>query len=96
MLTRTELVQIISECLDSINLERTSDEKVEVSEETLLLDEQSSLDSLEFVTFSTDLERRLTKATGRRLALAADALASDSHPFRSVRTLTDHLASRLT
>ncbi len=95
MLTRGELAEVIHECLESINMERSPEERILMSEETLLLDENSALDSLEFVAFITDLERRLAKRTGHQLALAADALASSTHPFKSVRTLTEHLTSRL-
>lgn len=95
MLTKDELARLIRDCLDSINLERPEGEKIEISEETVLLDEQSELDSLEFVAFITDLERRLANRTGVELALAADALADASHPFKSVRSLTEHLAVRL-
>lgn len=94
-MTRFEIAQLVRECLVAVNSERPASDKIEINEDTLLLDDNSSLDSLEFVSFSTDLEGKLAKRTGRAFALAADALANESEAYRSVRSLTDHLATRL-
>lgn len=92
---RANIVDLIRSCLDSINRERPAGQQVEIDEHTLLLGEDSPFDSLEFVSFSTDLESRLAKSTGRDFALVAAALSAEDHPFEDVGRLADHIERRL-
>lgn len=94
-MTRGEVVDLIRACLDTVDRERPAGERLTLDEHTALLGEGSRLDSLEFVSFITDLESRLAKRTGRDLALVATALSTDDHPFEDVGRLADHLVRRL-
>jgi len=92
---RVQIVDLILSCLEAVNRERPAGERVVVNESTLLLGDGSPFDSLEFVSFSTDLESQLAKSTGRDFALVAGALSAEDHPFEDVARLADHIERRL-
>lgn len=92
---RPQIVELIRSCLEAVNRERPAGERVVVDERTPLLGDGSPFDSLEFVSFSTDLESRLAKSTGRDFALVAAALSAEDHPFEDVTRLADHIERRL-
>src|SRR5438128_2067456 len=89
------LRNLVSECLAAINRERPEHERFEISGSTALLAQDGVLDSLELVSFLTELEARLRKLTGKRLNLASDALTVESQPFRNVDALVVHLSDKL-
>jgi len=91
---RERIVNIIFACLDTLNQERESHEQIKLSEDTELLSDNSDLDSLAFVSFSTDLEERLYTIESIDLMLAGSALNVENNPFRSVRTLADYISAR--
>jgi acyl carrier protein len=95
MLTRDGIYKLIEECLVALNAERHPDEQIRVSPDTRLLAEGSGLDSLDVVSFSVDLEERIRRLTDRDLDISPAALAEDEHPLRTVTTLTDFLATKL-
>lgn len=86
---RSQVADLIRQCLESLNKEREPAERIVADETTPLLAEDSSIDSLEFVAFSSDLESRLVRITGRDVGLISNGLASEDHPFRTVGSLTD-------
>lgn len=90
-MNRQQVADLIRQCLESLNRERPADDRIAISDETLLLYDDSQLDSLQFVAFITDLEGRLAAATGRTVPLIANALTSDEHPFRDVGMLTQYV-----
>lgn len=92
---RAEVVQLIRECLERVNAERATQDRFAVSEETPLLAEESPLDSLEFVAFSSDLEAHLRRRLGRDLGLVGDALDEVARPFSSAGALADHVVAKL-
>lgn len=94
-MTRDEVSALIRDCLDVVLRERAVDERIPITESTELLSDGSPFDSLEFVSFSTDLEGRLLRMTGRDLALVATALSDEENPFRTVGALTEHITRRL-
>lgn len=95
MLKREDVSRLIRECLGSVNAEREDQAKIALTDDSALLDDETSLDSLEFMSFVADLESRLAKATGQELALASEALSSATNPFRTIGSLTDHVLSRI-
>lgn len=92
---RDEIVALIRVCLDAISVERGDGRAIPLGEETVLLGDDSALDSLEFVSFATDLEGRLARRVGREVPLVADAMSGGEHPFGSVGRLADHIAQKL-
>lgn len=91
MVKREQIRDLICGCLEALNRERAPEKQIEISKDTLLLADDSSLDSLAFVAFSTDLEDRLASWTGKDFTLVATALSSDQNHFHSVETLTDYV-----
>lgn len=86
-------MRLVQQCLESLNRERSPEERIPISEDTPLLGEGSALDSLAFVSFSSDLEDRLRSLTGRNLMLISRALSSEEEPFRSAGVLADFIVS---
>ncbi len=84
---------LIRQCLESLNREREAEDQIAISESTPLLAEGSALDSLAFLSFSSDLEERLRALTGKNVALIARALASEDEPFRNVEALERFIVS---
>lgn len=95
VIKRTQIFNLICQCLEALNQERAAEDQIEISKDTLLLADDSSLDSLAFVVFSTDLEERLAALTGNDLTLVATAISSGQNYFRSVDTLTDYIETLL-
>lgn len=94
-MTRDQVLALTRDCLDVVLRERPVGERIAITESTELLSDDSPFDSLEFVSFSTDLEGRLSRMTGRDLALVATALSDEANPFRTVGSLVDHITRRL-
>jgi acyl carrier protein len=83
-LKRTEVSDLIQQCLIALNAERAEDEQIALGGE-------SQLDSLSFVALVGDLEERLYDATGQDIVLVGELDSSGDQPFRSVSTLTDRI-----
>jgi acyl carrier protein len=90
-LKRTNVFDLIQQCLEGLNAERPEDDQIPIGEDTPLLGGESQLDSLAFVAFVADLEERLLASTGRDFVLVGEFDASESHPFRDVSALTDRI-----
>ena len=88
---RDRILRAIEQCLIALNEDRSRDEQIPLTEGTLLLDDESPLDSLSFVSFATDLEGRLRELTDAPLQAVSD-LWSDPKAVRDVGTLTDNLS----
>ena len=90
-LKRTEILDLIEQCLTALNAERPDAERIPIGEGTLLLGGESQLDSLDFVAFVADLEERLQASTGRDFVLVGELDGSESQAFRKVSTLADRI-----
>ena len=90
-LKRTEVVDLIQQCLASANAERDADDQISIGEDTPLLGGESQLDSLAFVAFVADLEERLHESTGRDIVLVGELDATEEQPFRDVAALADRI-----
>jgi acyl carrier protein len=90
-LKRTEVLDLIEQCLIALNAERPDDDQISVGEDTLLLGGESQLDSLDFVAFVADLEERLQVSTGRDFVLVGELDSSESQAFREVSALADRI-----
>lgn len=95
MLERDETLRIVRECLEAVNAERTEMPRIALAENTELLNGDTALDSLEFLSFITHLESRVAKAVERDVPLAAEALSSLVNPFRTIGSLTDYIVARV-
>jgi len=90
-LKRTEILDLIEQCLTALNAERPDDDPIPIGEGTLLLGGESQLDSLDFVAFVADLEERLQALTGRDFVLVGELDASENQVFRKVSALADRI-----
>lgn len=85
---------LILESLQEVNQEKPIDKQFEVSERCKLLAKGSALDSLDYLNFSTCLEERLFRATGREVDLSA-LVVDHTDAFQDVNRLAGFLAPRL-
>ena len=92
---RPAVLQLIFECIASLNTERAPSEQLALDEKTELLSESSTLDSLGFVSLVTDLEERIQVQTSKDVMLATAAMDTENNPFRTVGKLADFILDEL-
>lgn len=85
---------LILESLREVNQEKPLDKQFEVSDRTKLLAKGSSMDSLDYLNFSTCLEERLFRAIGREIDLSS-LVVDHADAFHDVTRLAGFLAPRL-
>jgi acyl carrier protein len=90
-LKRTDVLELIEQCLAGLNAERDDDDQIPIGEDTPLLGGASQLDSLAFVAFVADLEDQLHASTDRDIVLVGELDATENHPFRNVSALADRI-----
>lgn len=73
-MTFERAIQLIQSSISSLRRSGLIDDDVVVADETVLLGTSSSLDSMAFVAFVTDLEDRLQRETGRDLSLVLGSI----------------------
>lgn len=97
MNVRDQVLEIIYEALASLNEELADDEKIAISEDTLLFGGESTIDSLSLVSVIVDVETAIGTQFDRPIALTDDrAMSREPSPFTSVRTLADFVVELLT
>lgn len=74
MLERTAILDLLQESMQSLRRSGIIEAEVDVDPGTVLLGDGSSLDSMGFVTFVTDVEERLNRATGKDLYIVLTEL----------------------
>ncbi len=94
-MNRANAIRLILSCLENLNSERAPEAQIPLGEATELLSDSSQLDSLAFVSFTTDLEERLLSETGVMISIFDVALDADGAPLETVSKLAD-LVARLT
>lgn len=67
MLDGNKIVDLLSESMASLRRSGVVTADIEVRSDTVLFGSGSSLDSIGFVTFVTDVEERLNRTTGKDL-----------------------------
>jgi len=83
--------QIIFKCIEFLNEEIGDDNKLLLSENTLLLAEGSGIDSLQLVSLVIELEESLSAKYGVQVSLSDDeALFQENSPYHSVGSLRDY------
>jgi acyl carrier protein len=95
-LSTNEIAQVIFESLGALNEERPPEKHIPISEQTVLMGAGTYLDSLGFIVFLTNVEERMSQATGEQLEdiFDLDQFGTDS-PFKNVATLTAYLETLL-
>ena len=67
MVERGHILTLLQESIQSLRRSGIIEAEIDVDSETVLLGTGSSLDSMGFVTFVTDVEERLNRETGQDL-----------------------------
>lgn len=89
----TKALQLMQDSLDSIQRSGMLEEAITVTPETIILGTGSSLDSLGFVTFISDLEERVSAETGTEhyLILTEIHEANADQAFLSAGVLAEYI-----
>lgn len=96
MLSTQQVKDLVLDSIVAVNEEKQGDDKIPVSPDTVLLGSGSLLDSLDFILLVTNLEERLHSHTGRDIELSSGLQSfNDQNPFRTVATLSEHIATNL-
>jgi acyl carrier protein len=74
MLAKDEILSLLRESILSLRRSGIIEVDIAVDAETILLGTGSSLDSMGFVTFVTDVEERLNRETGKDLYIVLTEL----------------------
>ncbi len=93
-MTKDRAFQLIKEVFDSLGEDVLPDEPVTVNTDTLLLGNNSPLDSIGFITFITALEERLIQETNNDdIYLVLDEIGdfNVNNPVLSIDALARHL-----
>jgi hypothetical protein len=95
-MNRDDVIREIYGALQRANALRGADAQLACAEDTVLYGPGGGLTSLDLVALILDVEEALTDASGGRLVLADERALSQRHsPFRDVRSLADHVMTRL-
>lgn len=95
MLDQTRILGILRESIESLRRSGIIETDIDVAPDTVLLGTGSSLDSMGFVTFVTDVEERLNRETGEDLYIVLTEL-EERYPGAASLTaamFADYLAS---
>ena len=96
MLSKQQAKDLVRDSIIAINEEKEEGQKIPVSDDTILLGSGTLLDSLNIVVLITDIEERLHALTGRELQITEDMMSFEGdNPFRTVATLSEHIATIL-
>lgn len=74
MLTKDQIMKLLQVSIRSLRRSGIIEAEIDVSPETVLLGTGSSLDSMGFVTFVSDVEERLNMETGKDLYIVLTEL----------------------
>ena len=87
---KEKIQEIILESLKEFNEEKTKDEVLEISNDTILLDKQGKLDSLDFITLIVIIEDNIFDKLGKNITVVSEkAFSKNYSPFKNVETLTE-------
>lgn len=88
-----ELAQtIVNEAIIEVNLDQDPDMQIINSQEILLLNSQSNIDSLALVRLLIAVERLIEEKTGKSVVVVDEStFEAEESPFATIGTLTAHV-----
>ena len=93
---KEKIQEIILESLKEFNKEKTKDEVLEISNDTVLLDVNGKLDSLDFVTLIVIIEDNIFDKLGKNITILSEKAFSKKYsPFKNVNTMTKFITELL-
>ena len=91
-MTEKEVEQLIIEAINELNDEFPDDEKIIISNNTILFGKDSQIDSLSLVSLIVNIESKLCSILDRVLSLTDDrAMTRSESPFLNVQTLKNYI-----
>ena len=92
MTDRPQILALVLEAVQSLNEERSPEEQLTLSEETLLFGDGAQLDSLSLVSVIVDIETAVSDRFGEPISLTDDrAMNRAVSPFTHVAALVDYI-----
>ena len=89
---KEKIQEIILDSLKEFNKEKAKDEVLEISNDTILLDKQGKLDSLDFITLIVIIEENISDKLGKNITIVSERAFSKKYsPFKNVESLTEFI-----
>lgn len=96
MIDKEKVAQAIYNAVDTLNLQLATEQKLEKSDETVLIGENGRLDSLGLVNFLVALEQEIEEQFSISLMLFNESLiTSDNSPLSTIGTLAEYITGRV-
>ena len=93
---KEKIKNIILDSLQEFNEEADEDKLLEVSESTILLDKQGTLDSLDFVTLVIIIESNIFNQLDKSITIVNEKAFSKKYsPFKDVESLIEFIVELL-
>jgi acyl carrier protein len=93
---KEKIFQLIFIAIDELNEQRSADNQISKTEDTVILGQESMIDSLGLVNLIVSLEQSVNDEMDLEITLADErAMMMESSPFRTVRTLADFIENIL-
>lgn len=93
---KEKIQEIILDSLKEFNEEKGKDEVLGISNNTILLDINGKLDSLDFVTLIVIIENNIFNKLGKSITIVSEKAFSKKYsPFKNVETLTEFIVELL-
>lgn len=91
---RQRILDVVYRVMEEVNEQRALGERLELSEDTILLGRASNLDSLGLVTLIAGIEQTLLDELGAEIIVADEkAMSQHKSPLRTVKSLVDYICS---
>jgi hypothetical protein len=94
-MTSSEIESIVLRAIETLNLARKPEARLQVSPQAPIFGPDSPLDSLGLVSLLIDIEEALSAAGADLVLSDARAMSSKASPFRSVPALVAHIEATL-
>ena len=93
---RNRIEQIIFEAIEDLNLQRSQDDQLKKSEDTVLFGYSGQLDSLGLVDLILAVEQKIMEKLDKVVTLADEkAMSQKKSPFRTVGFLAEYICQLL-
>ena len=93
---KEKIKNIVIDSLQEFNEEIDEGKLFEVSENTILLDKQGKLDSLDFITLIFIIENNIFNKLGKNITIVSEKAFSKKYsPFKDVESLAEFVAELL-
>ncbi len=95
MITQETALKMVADAFESLYRSGTIEEQVDVTKDSVLLGSDAFLDSIEFVTFVSDIEEMLEEETGQEIYIVLNEIAefNVNRPELTVDVFTQYLVN---